>query len=190
MQRPSSKLPRSHMFPFFFNAKTPSLDHSHALAHSLAVARVTPVYPPPPLCSIACPLHRAWLWFYSVKSSFPNSQRRLTVGATPCSLGHGPIHIAVAAPTTIAITMPLPSLPQLLASRHHPATYPAHAATTMCHQRFQGRRNTLRCHAEGFRWCLALWQGAERVCSPLLGSKAPSVKTHYFMVSSGQRLDV
>ena len=107
-----------------------------------------------------------------------------------CSLSHGPIHIAVAAPTTIAITMPLLSLPQPLALRHHPATYPAHAATTMHRQRFQGCRNMLQCHAEGFGWCLALWRGVERVCSPLLGSKAPSVKTHYFMVSSGQRLDV
>jgi len=96
------------------------------------------------------------------------------------SLGHGPIHIAVAAPTTIAITTPSPSPLQLLALRYHPATYPACAAATMCHQRFQGCRNTSQHHTEGFGQCPALWRGAERVCSPLLGSKAPSSSVVYF----------
>jgi len=90
-----------------------------------------------------------------------------------CSLGHGPIHTATATPTSVTITIPLLLLPQPLSPEHHWATHPAHRATATHRQRFQGRGNMLWCHAEGFGQCPVLPQGAEGVCSPLLGSKGP-----------------
>ena len=89
------------------------------------------------------------------------------------SLGHGPIHTAVATPTSVAVTTPLPLPPQLLSPEHYRATHPARGAAATHRRRFQGRGNTSRRHAEGFGRCPVLPRGAEGVCSPLLGSKGP-----------------
>ena len=97
-------------------------------------------------------------------------------------LGHRPIYTAVAAPTTVAIFMPSPLPPQPLAPEPYRATHPAHRAAPMRHRRFQGRRNASWRHAEGLGRCPALQRGAERVCSPLLGSKAPSSSVVYFFL--------
>jgi len=66
------------------------------------------------------------------------------------SLGHVPIHTAMAAPTSVTIAMPLPFPLQLLAPIYHPATHLAHRATTMCCQGFHRHGDAPWRHAEGF----------------------------------------
>jgi len=69
-------------FPFFYNAKKFLLGRLRNLAYPPAVARVTPVYPPPRYAPSRVLLVGRDLGSIPLISSFLNSRRGLTISAT------------------------------------------------------------------------------------------------------------
>jgi len=95
---------------------------------------------------------------------------RDTPALPSCSLSNAPIHTAAPAPTFIAIAMSSALVLLSLAPGHHPVTNPARGAVTTRHQRVWGTGMHRGAMQKGLG---NVWHrsGAERVYSPLLGSR-------------------